>query len=59
MSVWSIPNRRTSDGDSAFERQLDFVFASAAIADRVEVRALNEVQEWGPSDHCRVAIEVE
>jgi exonuclease III len=39
-------------------RQLDFVFASEAIADKVQARALNEVDEWGPSDHCRVAIEV-
>jgi len=40
-------------------RQIDYVFASERIADRVSVRALNEVAEWGPSDHCRVVIEVE
>jgi endonuclease/exonuclease/phosphatase family metal-dependent hydrolase len=40
-------------------RQLDFVFASESIADRVKVRALNSVEEWGPSDHCRVMIELE
>ena len=28
-------------------RQLDFVFASESIADRVKVRALNSVEEWG------------
>lgn len=39
-------------------RQLDFVFASDAIAGRVHVRALNGVEEWGPSDHCRVLIDV-
>jgi hypothetical protein len=39
-------------------RQLDFVFASKSIADRVSVRALNGVDEWGPSDHCRIAIDV-
>jgi hypothetical protein len=39
-------------------RQLDFVFASMDIADQVRVRALNEVNEWGNSDHCRVEIEV-
>ena len=38
--------------------QLDFVFASESIADRVSVRALNGVEEWGRSDHCRVVIEV-
>jgi endonuclease/exonuclease/phosphatase family metal-dependent hydrolase len=37
-------------------RQLDFVFASAGLAPRLEVRALNELAEWGPSDHCRIAI---
>ena len=39
-------------------RQLDFVFASMDIADQVRVRALNDANEWGKSDHCRVAIEV-
>jgi hypothetical protein len=43
---------------AAATRQLDFVFASADIARRVRVRALNEPGAWGPSDHCRVAIEV-
>ena len=37
-------------------RQLDFVFASESIADRVKVKALNRVKEWGPSDHCRILI---
>lgn len=40
-------------------RQLDFVFATENIADKVQVRALNGVREWGPSDHCRVAINVD
>ena len=37
-------------------RQLDFVFASKSMADAVRVRALNEVEHWGPSDHCRLEI---
>jgi hypothetical protein len=37
-------------------RQLDFVFASRSIASRIHVRALNSVNEWGPSDHCRIEI---
>jgi len=37
---------------------LDFVFASERLAERVRVRALNEPEEWGPSDHCRVEVEV-
>ncbi len=39
-------------------RQLDFVFASQSIAKHVEVKALNDPNEWGPSDHCRVSIEM-
>ncbi len=39
-------------------RQLDFVFASRDIADRIVVRAMNRPEEWGPSDHCRVEITV-
>ena len=38
-------------------QQLDFVFATQNIADHVTVRALNDVSEWGPSDHCRILIE--
>ena len=39
-------------------RQLDFVFASRDMADSLRVRALNDPDHWGPSDHCRVLIEV-
>ena len=40
-------------------RQLDFVFASGCLADRLRVVAVNEPDQWGPSDHCRVEIEVD
>ena len=54
-----VPTYHTrAQGPAAAQRQLDFVFASRSIADRIAVRALNGVDEWGPSDHCRVAIEV-
>jgi endonuclease/exonuclease/phosphatase family metal-dependent hydrolase len=39
-------------------RQLDFVFASAGLAANLRVSALNEVEHWGPSDHCRVEMEL-
>lgn len=39
-------------------RQLDYVFASASMASAVRVRALNEVEQWGPSDHCRLEIDL-
>ena len=47
-------------GESVAEAkdQLDYVFASQSMAGSVEVRALNDVEEWGPSDHCRIEIEV-
>ena len=38
-------------------RQLDFVFASESIADRLQVRAANSIEEWGASDHCRIFID--
>ncbi len=40
-------------------RQLDFVFASETFGDRLHVRAMNRLDEWGPSDHCRILTELE
>jgi hypothetical protein len=40
-------------------RQLDFVFASRSIADLIDVTALNQVANWGPSDHCQVQIDID
>lgn len=40
------------------ENQLDYVFASRGFHESVRARALNEVDEWGASDHCRILIEV-
>ena len=39
-------------------RQLDFVFASPNLSKSLTVRALNAPDEWGPSDHCRIEIEL-
>ena len=39
-------------------RQLDYVFTSPELANLLTVRALNGLDEWGPSDHCRIAIEL-
>ena len=39
--------------------QLDYVFASRPIAHRLTVRALNDPNDWGPSDHCRIMINLE
>ncbi len=43
---------------TASNNQLDYVFASRGFHESVNVRAMNEVDEWGSSDHCRVQIEV-
>ena len=40
-------------------QQLDFVFASEVMADRVRVTAVNRPDEWGQSDHCKIMIEIE
>jgi hypothetical protein len=39
-------------------RQLDFLFASEAIADYVSSAARNGVDEWGFEHHCPVEISV-
>ena len=48
-------NRQTP---STATRQLDFVFASSGLGDSLTVRALNAPQQWGPSDHCQLEIEL-
>jgi hypothetical protein len=55
----NVPTFRTNQQTAVTAtRQLDFVFSSTAIADRVVVRALNDPDEWGPSDHSRIQIEI-
>lgn len=39
--------------------QLDYVFASRGFHKTVHTRALNEPEEWGISDHCQIAIDIE
>ena len=39
--------------------QLDYAFASRGFHESIKVRALNSVDEWGASDHCRLLIDVE
>ena len=38
--------------------QLDYAFVSHGFGASVSVRAMNDVDEWGPSDHCRIVIDV-
>ncbi len=55
----NVPTYHTSHQTPATAtRQLDFVFASTDLAQQVRVRACNEPIQWGPSDHCRIEIEI-
>ena len=54
----NVPTWHTIGRSSAMaDRQLDYVFASPGLA--VTARALNEPDEWGPSDHCRISMAVQ
>lgn len=57
LNVPTFRTRKTNPETAT--RQLDYVFASEILADRISVRALNSPDEWGPSDHCRILINVE
>lgn len=50
--------RKAKNNPASAERQLDFVFASEELHSRMNVQAMNDPNHWGPSDHCRVSIEV-
>ena len=55
----NVPTFRTNKAKpETATRQLDYVFASNSIADRLSVRAANSLEEWGPSDHCRIFIDL-
>ena len=54
VPTWLQPGRNPE----AANRQLDYAIASRGFHERVGVRALNRADEWGPSDHCRLLIEV-
>jgi exonuclease III len=56
----NVPTYHTNrQSPASATRQLDFVFASSSLADQVNVAAFNGEEEWGPSDHCRVRIELD
>ena len=54
-TFYSIPHKQTP---ATARNQLDYVFASRGFHESVSVRAMNGVEEWGASDHCRLLIEV-
>ena len=55
----NVPTYHTTRQTTATaQNQLDYVFASRGFHEGVKVRALNSVEEWSASDHCRLLIEV-
>ena len=53
------PNTRDVPTFHTTQNQLDYVFASRGFHERMRVHAMNRTRdEWGPSDHCRIVIDV-
>lgn len=56
----NVPTYARVKGDlSTATRQLDFVFCTPQLLPLTRVKALNTAENWGPSDHARVVIEVD
>jgi len=49
----------TSQTPETAQSQLDYAFASRGFHEQVTARALNSVEDWGSSDHCRIVIDVD
>ncbi len=55
----NVPTFRNNRNDPrTAKRQLDFVFVSKSLSEAVSVRALNEADQWGPSDHYQIEIDI-
>ncbi len=54
----NVPTYYHRGGPEGAKNQLDYAFASRGFHEAVSVRAMNEIDEWGSSDHCRLMIEV-
>ena len=56
----NVPTYHTTRQSPATARnQLDYAFASRGFHESVQVSALNSVEEWGASDHCRLMVEIQ
>ena len=55
VPTWARNGRKPEEAN----RQFDYTIASRGFHERLKMRALNRADEWGPSDHCRLPIEVE
>ena len=55
----SVPTfHHSQQKPSEAQYQYDYAIASHGFHESVKVRAMNSVEEWGASDHCRLLIEV-
>ena len=50
--------RRRGQAPDEADTQMDHVFASRGFHQGATVWAMSGVDEWGPSDHCRVVVEI-
>ena len=56
----NVPTYHTRGGSPyTAQNQLDYVFASRGFHHGVKARAMNDVEEWGASDHCRILVKVD
>ena len=53
--TYHLPGKKPETTSSI---QLDYVFASRSFHEGVTVRAMNSVEEWDASDHCRLLTEI-
>ena len=54
-----VPTLRTRSQEPAeATTQMDHVFASRGFHNNIRIRAMNRADEWGPSDHCRILVEL-
>lgn len=54
----NVPTYYHRNGPEAAVNQSDSAIASRGFHERIAVRAMNGIEEWGLSGHCRLLIEV-
>ena len=60
VDTGNVPTFRTKrKRPETAANQLDYVFASRGFHERITTRARNAPEEWGPSDHCRIEIDID
>ena len=61
LIAWHLYGKGWVVNDVLIDRRqgIGYATASRGFYERVKVRAPNKVDEWGPSDHCHLLIEVE